>query len=177
MRRRQCGVEVREGVAADVEGEAVEGEEVDEDGSEAAAARAQAREGRNAAIADATPAQSCSATPTVSRKICPHGQSPSRVQRRDKKSAKFNAVMTSTLLIAVGALYPQFSLRSPPSTSRAAVSAPPPRASAPGSPTGAGVAPKFLDAVEKVCDDEMIGSVDRWRRCATPASSAPPSSR
>ena len=67
-------VEVREGVAADVEGEAVEGEEVDEDGSEAAAARAQARSraSRNAAIADANPHRSFAAVllpPTVSCKI------------------------------------------------------------------------------------------------------------
>ena len=72
--------------------------------------------------------------------------------------------MTACLVAGLAAsLYPQFelpALRSPPSTSRAAVfcSAAPPLRS--WLADRAGVAPKFLDAVEKVCDDEMIGSVD-----------------
>ena len=74
--------------------------------------------------------------------------------------------MTAFALVAglAASLYPQFelpALRSPPSSSRAAVlhcSAAPPLRS--WLADRAGVAPKFLDAVEKVCDDEMIGSVD-----------------
>ena len=72
--------------------------------------------------------------------------------------------MTALVAGLAASLYPQFelpALRSPPSTSRAAVlhcSAAPPLRS--WLADRAGVAPKFLDAVEKVCDDEMIGSVD-----------------